>query len=362
MGYVLIGTEASYFSGKARAYLRWKGVDFTETAATPEVYSSIIVPRVGFPVIPVLITPEGEIVQDTADIIDYVESREGGTSVYPAGGVQKFVSKLFQLYADEWLVIPAMHYRWAYNTEWILEEFGRNAAPQAANAEERRRIGGLVGERFSSFVPKLGVSDETVSGIEAHYEGFLADFSEHLRSMPFLMGERPSFGDFALFGPLYAHLYRDPESGALMRRLAPLVAGWVERMLAARPGKGELVGNDQIPTTLVPILKRGMVEQIPVLLDTAKRLDEWAALQPHGARVPRGLGSHEFSIGGRQGERSIITFSLYRLQAAMDVYAGLGGAVRQSADALLDSVGAGALKGYKPARRLERSEFRLVLA
>jgi hypothetical protein len=40
MGYVLIGTEASQFSGKVRAFLRWKGVAFSETTATPEVYRS----------------------------------------------------------------------------------------------------------------------------------------------------------------------------------------------------------------------------------------------------------------------------------------------------------------------------------
>lgn len=360
MGYVLIGTEASYFSGKARAYLRWKGVDFSEKPATPEVYSSTIVPRVGFPVIPVLLTADNETVQDTADIIDYVERHERGPSVFPAGPVQKLASLLMQLYADEWLVLPAMHYRWTYNTDWILEEFGRTAAPSAP-AEERRRLGEIVGERFHSFVPKLGVTDQTISGIEAHYEGFLADFSEHLRNMPFLFGERPSFGDFALFGPLYAHLYRDPKSGAFMREIAPLVASWVERMLAARPGKGELLDGDAVPQTLLPILKRAMVEQLPVLMDTAAKLDAWAAIQSKGTRIPRGLGSHEFTIGGRQGERSVIAFSLYRLQGVLDHYARLKGDARVAADALLDSIGASALKTFTSSRRLERRDFRLVL-
>jgi hypothetical protein len=56
MGYVLIGTEASQFSGKARAALRWKRVDFTEASATPEVYRDLIEPRIGYSVIPVLLT------------------------------------------------------------------------------------------------------------------------------------------------------------------------------------------------------------------------------------------------------------------------------------------------------------------
>ncbi len=331
MGYTLIGTEASYFTGKARAYLRWKGVDFSETTATPDVYSEVIEPRVGFAVIPILLTPDNEIVQDTAEIIDYVEAHETGPPVYPPGAVQKFVSLLIQLYADEWLVIPAMHYRWTYNEDWILEEFGRTAAP-VATATEQVRVGRIIGERFKSFVPRLGVSEDTLSGIEAHYEGFLADFSAHLRTMPFLMGARPGLGDFALYGPLYAHLYRDPASGAIMKRLAPLVAEWVERMGARAPVGGAFLADDTVPETLFPILKRQMSEQLPALIDATARLAEWSAVQPPGARVPRQLGQHEFSIGGRRGERAVITFSLYRLQAVLDHYEGLSDRDRATVD------------------------------
>eukprot|EP00959_Pyramimonas_sp_CCMP1952_P409564 8583323-Pyramimonas_sp.AAC.2 len=38
---------------------------------------------------------------------------------------------------------------------------------------------------------------------------------------------RPSLGDVALMGPFYAHLYRDPVPGHLMKTRAPLVARWV---------------------------------------------------------------------------------------------------------------------------------------
>src|SRR5215510_7357381 len=109
MGYVLIGAEASQFSGKARSFLRWKGVDFSERTATPEVYRDLVEPRIGFAVIPILITPDGETVQDSADIIDHVDRAEPGPSVFPDGPVQKLASLLLELYADEWLVIPAMH-------------------------------------------------------------------------------------------------------------------------------------------------------------------------------------------------------------------------------------------------------------
>jgi glutathione S-transferase len=360
MGYVLIGTEASYFTGKARSYLRWKGVDFAEQLATPQVYRDIIEPRVGFAVIPVLLTPDGETVQDTAAIIDHVERAERGDSVLPPGPVQTLVALLFQLYADEWLVIPAMHYRWSYNEDWIAGEFGGVAAPDAP-ADEKKRIGRIVGERFRSFAPRLGVTEDTISGIEAHYEGFLADFSAHLRQTPFLQGDRPSLGDFALFGPLYAHLYRDPASGELMKRLAPPVADWVERMREIGPSGGDFLPHDETPETLLPMLKRQMREQLPVLQDAALRLAEWARAQPTGARVPRSLGEHEFTIGGRRGVRSVMTFSLWRLQQVLDHYQSLRGESRSRADHLLEDIGGEALEAPVAAPRLARKDFRLVL-
>src|SRR5262249_10210484 len=159
--------------------------------------------------------------------------------------------------------IPATYYRWTYNEDWILEEIGRIAAPDASR-EEKLKLGRIAAEEIRDLVPKLGVSEETASGIEAHYEGFLADFSAHLRQMPFILGSRPSLADFALFGPLYGPLYRDPASGELMKRLAPSVAEWVERLERVAPGGGELLANDQIPETLHPILKRQLAEQTPV--------------------------------------------------------------------------------------------------
>ncbi|OZB12292.1 MAG: glutathione S-transferase, partial [Hyphomonas sp. 34-62-18] len=115
-GYTLYGAEVSYFTGKARAYLRWRGVDFHEELATQAVYRDVILPKVGWPVIPVMVTPEGEVVQDSADIIETVEAREGlSPPAIPQTPLQRFVAQLLHLYADEWLTLPAMHYRWSYN-------------------------------------------------------------------------------------------------------------------------------------------------------------------------------------------------------------------------------------------------------
>lgn len=361
MGYVLIGTEASQFSGKARAALRWKGVDFSETIATPEVYRDLIEPKIGYGVIPVLLSDHGQAIQDSADIIDFVDRKIPGSPIHPSTPLQELVSLLLELYADEWLVIPAMHYRWSFDDAWIVEEFGRVARPHASR-EEQIAIGQVIANPVRDTLPRFGVSDDTVSGIEAHHEGFLADFSAHLRKLPFVLGNRPSLGDFALFGALYGPLYRDPALGERLRRLAPPVVEWIERVRDTRAGQGALLPNDEVPVTLHPILKRQMSEQAPVLIDTARALQEWAKAQPSGARVKRSLGVHEFVIGGRRGERSIQSFALWRLQRFHDHYRSLAGGERERADLVLESIGGMELANLQLPVRLDRRDFRLVIA
>lgn len=153
-GYTLYGADVSYYTGKARAYLDWRGVDYVEELATQQVYRDIILPSVGWPVIPVMKTPDGEIVQDTTDIIEHIEAAEGlSPPAIPDGPVQAFVAQLLQLYADEWLVIPAMHYRWNYNEDWAYQEFGAISAPDRP-APEQYEIGKRNGERFKGALPR----------------------------------------------------------------------------------------------------------------------------------------------------------------------------------------------------------------
>ena len=74
--YTLYGAEVSYFTGKARASPDRRGADYEEKPATQEVYKTLILPNVGWPVIPVATMPDGTVVQDTADIMQAVEARE----------------------------------------------------------------------------------------------------------------------------------------------------------------------------------------------------------------------------------------------------------------------------------------------
>lgn len=74
--YLLDGSEMFYFSGKARAYLRWKGIDFEERNSDEKFYNEVCIPRIGYPMIPLVITPDDQTIQNTTLIMDYFEQLE----------------------------------------------------------------------------------------------------------------------------------------------------------------------------------------------------------------------------------------------------------------------------------------------
>ena len=339
MSYTLIGTAVSLYTGKARGYLRWKNVPFREQLSTARTYKSVILPRVGWPVVPVLLHDDGSehgaVVQDTTEIIDYVEAHEPGPSVYPDGPVQKLAALILELFGDEWLVIPAMHYRWAYNRDFAQGEFGATSFPDLPPEEQRAAVQKSV-DFFSGALPVLGICPESVPAVEAAFEAFLAAFEAHLEQYDFLFGTRPSIGDYGFLGPLYA-----------------------QHALT-----GDFLENDAIPPTLMPILEMFAAQQLPVLFDTAAALGEWGEANPDAQELPRILGFNKAVIGHGDNrvetDRAIIPYPLWMLQRVTDHLAALDGDARHRAEEMLRSIGAAKLIDFSLPIRLKREKFKLV--
>lgn len=322
--YQLIGTEVSLYSGKVRGYLRHKKIPFIETLSTMKIYNDVIMPRVGKRIIPVLLTPDDECIQDTTCIIDYLEARFPEHSVYPETPKQKLVATLLESYGDEWLVMPAMHYRWQFkrhNLRFILKEFGRTAIPNAWSIFQYG-MGALPAMAFGNlYKPYFGIDKAMGKAIEQSYEGLLDELNVHLEKYPYLLGNRPSIGDYGFLGPLYAHLYRDPYPGEMMEKRAPYVAKWVERLELMKDAQyGDFLPNDDIPETLIPVLKRMAREQFPVLEKTAAELDKWHVEHADKKNVSRVIGKHDFDIEGVHSTRAITPFSYWMFQRSLATY------------------------------------------
>ena len=361
--YVLYGGELSFYTGKARAYMRFKALPYEERVASREVYQNIIVPGVGAPIVPVLQAANGELVQDTTEIIDFLELRHPEPAIYPLGPVQKLVALMLEHYGDEWLVIPAMHYRWSYldqQYDFIMREFGAISAPEETR-ENQISIGEKVSAPFRGSIGPLGISDSTSAAIEAEWLRLLQQLEEHFEQHPFLLGGRPSIGDFGFMGPLYAHLGRDPVPRVIMEERGPRTYDWVCRMNAPVFPPGEFLAGDEIPETLVPVLETLCRDFYPDVLDVVQQNAAYMSENP-GQDIPRYLGMHGFRTGDGAGERIVHSYSQWMFQRAWDHYQGLAGADRERADALLERVGGlQAMQSAIPHRvRRKRGQLELV--
>ncbi len=364
--YTLYGAGFSLYSGKIRAYLNYKNIPYHEVLSTAKVYKKIIIPETGVKFIPVVKTPAGQYLQDTSHIIDTLEQSHPDKNIYPDSPKQKLISLLLELYGDEWLLIPAMHYRWNFdNFPFIYEEFGKIISPKMP-AFMRAFFGKKIGARFKDIVPKLGITENTIPAIEDWYENsFLATFNTHLVKHPFLLGSRPSIADFGFFGPLYAHLYRDPYPGQLMKRIAPNVAKWVERMKDAATVEGQFVDEDEIPQTLTAILQNLFQSQWPALEDTAQRLSQWYEAsdsdKQHALEIPRRLGSHNFSINGVTEKRLVLPYSIWMMQRPLNYYHALSQADKDSVDPFLRSIQAYEAMQFKLKYPVMREHNKFVI-
>ena len=243
-------------------------------------------------------------------------------------------------YGDEWLIIPAMHYRWSVleqQRDFIFGEFGRMSAPDAT-LEEQLAIGERTSARFRDSITGLGITGQTVAGIEQAYLEFLDQLDAHFSQYDFLLGSRPSIGDFGFMGPLYAHLGRDPVPKALMQARAPNVYAWVQRMNNPVPLAGAFLADDEVPVTLLPILRTMCRDQLPDVLDVIRHNAAWLEQNP-GGNIPRYLGMHPFRTGDARGERVVHSYAQWMFQRPWAHYHSLRGGERAAADDLLNAVG-----------------------
>lgn len=352
----LYGSEISYFTGKVRPALRYKRVPFVEILATPDAYRNVIRPRTGIAFIPIVVTPEDETWQDTSEILDHLERRFPDPPLYPATQAQRIVCFLWELYCDEFLILPGLHYRWSFP-----ESEAKARADFAATSGNAQNAGRFA-EAVKGFTPMIGVRPESIPAIEAHTRELLDLLESHLAEHPYLLGKRPSLADCSLIGPMYPHLYLDAVPGRLLRETAPRLCHWIERMNHPDPESfGEWESDDGLPQTMRPLLELIGRDAVPLVLDTVRAFETWADTRPAGDNSPpRMVGTHRTALRGASFERYTSPYTLWMVQRPLDAYAALGAPERAAVDRLLAGTGCEELFRYRPRHRMTKDRFTLV--
>ena len=382
--YILWGTPHSLYTGKARSCLIKKGLAFVERCPSHADYKARVRPAVGMVTFPVLETPEGQFIQDSTDIVTYLDSLyslASVTSMTPSTPVQRVVARLIDGFGLEGMLQAAMHYRWSYRDEqelFLQTEFGRGLYA-GADREARRAAGRRVMDFFSSSLPALGITPETAPAIETAYEELLEALDVHFQSYPYVMGWRVSIADLGLIAPMYAHLGRDPYPTALMKKRAPNVARWVERMQLPNTPDGEYephdadwLTDDAIPTTLEPLLALVFKDWGPLLGADIASYQQWLVTHPEVQAghlvhindkhmVHPTLGMVSYAWRGVQVQRASAVHGLWLFQLAQDAANALSGDAKQKLAAWVERTGGQKVMDLRLPRALERQNNLMVL-
>jgi glutathione S-transferase len=354
--YTLYAWPLSYYSGKTRAYLRYKAIPHVEKPVRAWTLRTIR-QRTGATVMPVVVTPQGEWLQDTSDIMDRLEQRFGDAPVVPDSPRQRLAAYLLEAWGDEFWLPPAMHYRWSFDenfTTLFQREGGDHLLPLAPRWLKNRMIG-VGAAQMRGFLPGLGVTPEQLPAIEAWTHQMLDLLEAHFATLPYLLGTRPSYGDFGLIGPLFAHLGRDPYPKRVLIEPRPHLKAWIARMQEPKtPRGGEFLADDWVPATLAPIFKSIFAEFWPFLRATQQQVTQALPTLEPGRGFRRSMQPVTIPYARGTLTRSATPFSLWMAQRALDVYAAFDRSARSSVDGWLLSVGGGEAMQFKIAPPLKR--------
>lgn len=380
--YTLWGTPHSLYTGKIRSYLIKKGVAFRELCPTQPRFRSHVRPAIQLKVAPVIETPDGRILQDTTDMLEYFEARLPQPPMNPTTPVQQAVAWLIGAFGSEGLLPAAMSYRWYYRAEqetFLRAEFGRGTHC-GPDREERHATGLKLMNYFNGFLPILGVTDDSLPTIESNYLELLDALDIHFQHYPYVLGGRPSFADFGLMAPLFAHLARDPVPGSLMKNKAPNVYRWTERMNLAAIADGEFadasenyLADDAIPATLEAVLRLIFQDWLPELQANAELYNGWINANPElapghlvahdGQRtVHPTLGSIKYQLRDCPIKRASSPHALWHFDKAAGYARDLQGEAAERFAALLQRNGGEALLTIRLERPMQRQDYVLVLA
>lgn len=312
--YRLFGWEVSPYTAKTRHYLRYKNIPFEDVHANAFALKKNVVKKIGYLVMPVVHTPDGKVLQDSSVILDALEEAHPTPPARQPSPVMAFADSLLEIFGDEWLPLTSLHFRWnnPTNREFAYAEFGRNALPYTPKFIQKI-FGRRIGAKMEGYLPALGITPEMAEEIGPVFRDLLVHLEAILHESPYLLGSRPSYGDFAIQGQLYAHPYRDPGTTHLFAEF-PKVTDWIERLRNGAPlaSEGTL---DAIGPTLMNFLRFALNLGMPLWFSATEATQTWFESQDTPpTRVPRGPGKSVLKIGKVEAPRVALSYQQWMLQ------------------------------------------------
>lgn len=338
---------------KARAYLRWRNVPFTEKPATVLVARAEIRPRLRGIGAPLLVSAAQQAWDDTREMADRLDGASPGDGLRPPSVAARFACDLVEAWADQRLAPAAAFLLWVTEPDAAARRLAKTAWPDDSGRQPRRTAR-LIGRRLVGQLEGYGLHRSNIDEIVEMLNAALGAAEEALTSSRFLFGGRPTTADCALFG-----VVQTLEASDIGRRLVdrhPKLKSWTQRVAGPDdPGRGDLRRVSSNPVAALTLQRMASRAFLPEALEASEAVAQWAQDHPGHLVPPRSVGRADAS--GRQ-LRPTDAWLVARLRTLL-------GPVEDIEDAetyrLLKALGLLALRDFQPRRRIIRRNHRLEM-
>jgi glutathione S-transferase len=333
----LVGVGSSPYTRKLRGALRYRRLPFRFVIIGSKEAEAL--PDRPLPLLPyvVLPGPDGEPeepMSDSTPIIDHLEQLVPERRLRPADPALRFLDTLIEDYGDEWLSKCMFHYRWYYAADTKkASAYMPFSHHMQLSTEEGAQFEAMVAKRQISRIGVVGSNDVTAPIIEASWHRWLKIFDAHIKTIPYLLGQRPGAGDFACYGQMTQLVITDPTPGAVAMEISPRSYAWTERLediSGLEVADSDWVDLSEPPATLVALLREIGRIYAPFLLGNADA-------------VARGAERVECEVDGQPWVQEPFVYQAKCLRRLREAYAALDAVARTSVDQVLDGTGCEAL-------------------
>ncbi len=254
---VVLGAPGSPYTRKMLSYLRYKRIPHKMIWGDPSKYldqEGIDKPKPGL--LPTFVLPDPALA---------------------------FINYLIEDFADEWGTKYMFHYRWhdqkdAENAGTILPLQTVGMMPN----EMLDNLKGMISKRQIDRLWVVGSNNDTAPIIDVSFRRLLGILEKHFTSIPYLISNRPSSSDFAMYGQLSQLVNFDPTPREICHEVSLRTVAWVgliEDQSGIEVDDEQWGSIDTLPSTVKELLAEIGKGYVPAQLANAKALEngdkEW---------------------------------------------------------------------------------------
>lgn len=274
----LLGVPGSPYTRKMLALLRYRRIPHRM------IWGSHFEPLANYPAPKVKLLPTfyfptangKEAVVDSTPIIQRLEREHADRKVVPGDPLLRFLTHLIEDFADEWVTKAMFHYRWHFS------EDAANAGPLLAfwqnlhlEEEPARASSQAFASRQISRLYVVGSSHQTARIIESSFERLVGIMDRIIERQGFVLGTRPSAGDFAIYGQLTQLVWVDPTPARFVAKHSPRLRAWIDRTddLSGHQGD-QWLPRSELRIHLGELIQEIGRVYVPFLIANAKAIQE----------------------------------------------------------------------------------------